>query len=89
MREQHVWSERAESIEVHERTHTDAREVRRRVAGVRRDVERDADTVIARDRSLHDEGYRLVINQGEAAGQTVFHIHAHLLGGRGFGWPPG
>jgi histidine triad (HIT) family protein len=30
-----------------------------------------------------------VINNGESAGQTVFHIHVHLLGGRNFGWPPG
>lgn len=44
---------------------------------------------IARDQGLDDEGYRLVINQGEAAGQTVFHIHAHVLGGRRFSWPPG
>lgn len=35
------------------------------------------------------EGYRLVINQGAAAGQTVPHLHAHLLGGRDFSWPPG
>lgn len=34
-------------------------------------------------------GYRLVINQGEDAGQTVPHLHAHLLAGRTFGWPPG
>ena len=34
-------------------------------------------------------GYRLVINQGEDAGQTVPHLHAHLLGGRPLGWPPG
>lgn len=36
-----------------------------------------------------DEGYRVVINQGEAAGQTVPHLHAHLLGGRTLTWPPG
>lgn len=35
------------------------------------------------------EGYRLVINQGEAAGQTVPHLHAHLIGGRDLTWPPG
>lgn len=35
------------------------------------------------------DGYRLVINQGEAAGQTVPHLHAHLLGGRPLNWPPG
>ena len=34
-------------------------------------------------------GYRLVINQGEDAGQSVPHLHAHLLGGRKLGWPPG
>jgi histidine triad (HIT) family protein len=35
------------------------------------------------------DGYRLVCNNGAAAQQTVFHAHAHVLGGRGFGWPPG
>ncbi len=44
---------------------------------------------IARDLRLPSDGYRLVANNGEAAGQTVFHIHFHLLGGRNFGWPPG
>jgi len=44
---------------------------------------------IARELHLDGEGYRLVINNGEAAGQTVFHIHVHILGGRNFGWPPG
>ena len=42
---------------------------------------------IARDRGL--ESYRLVINNGEGAGQTVFHLHVHLMGGRSFSWPPG
>jgi len=46
-------------------------------------------SIIARDRHLNQDGYRVVINNGEAAGQTVFHIHIHLLGGRNFGWPPG
>jgi len=36
-----------------------------------------------------DAGYRLVINCKEQAGQTVPHLHMHLLGGREFGWPPG
>lgn len=44
---------------------------------------------LARDLGLNSEGYRLVANNGAAAGQTVFHIHLHLLGGRTFGWPPG
>jgi len=44
---------------------------------------------IARDRGLPEPGYRAVINCGEGAGQSVFHIHAHLLGGRRMGWPPG
>jgi histidine triad (HIT) family protein len=34
-------------------------------------------------------GYRVVINSGRDAGQTVDHLHLHLLGGRAFGWPPG
>ena len=42
---------------------------------------------IARDRDLSD--YRVVINNGEGAGQTVFHLHVHLLGGRPMAWPPG
>ena len=46
-------------------------------------------TQIARELGLADDGYRLVVNNGEGAGQTVFHIHIHLLGGRAFGWPPG
>jgi histidine triad (HIT) family protein len=35
------------------------------------------------------EDFRLVVNDGAAAGQTVFHLHVHVLGGRPFGWPPG
>ena len=33
--------------------------------------------------------YRVVVNNGEEAGQTVFHVHMHVLGGRGMSWPPG
>ena len=43
---------------------------------------------IARDEGVED-AYRLVVNNGEAAGQTVFHLHIHLLAGRPFSWPPG
>jgi histidine triad (HIT) family protein len=38
---------------------------------------------------LVEDGFRLVINDGEHAGQTVHHIHAHVLGGRTMTWPPG
>jgi histidine triad (HIT) family protein len=38
---------------------------------------------------LNEKGYRLVINYGEKAGQTVHHIHVHILSGREFHWPPG
>jgi histidine triad (HIT) family protein len=43
---------------------------------------------IARQRSIED-GYRTVLNIGPRAGQSVFHLHVHLLGGRRLGWPPG
>lgn len=44
---------------------------------------------IAADEGLADDGYRVVMNCNEAAGQSVFHIHLHLMGGRTMGWPPG
>ncbi|HXE89790.1 MAG TPA: histidine triad nucleotide-binding protein [Terriglobales bacterium] len=43
---------------------------------------------IARQRQIED-GYRTVYNVGPRAGQSVFHLHLHLLGGRGLHWPPG
>lgn len=43
---------------------------------------------LARERKL-TSGYRTVFNTGRGAGQTVFHLHLHLLGGRQFHWPPG
>jgi histidine triad (HIT) family protein len=43
---------------------------------------------LARKRNLL-EGYRTVVNNGRGAGQSVFHLHLHLLGGRAFRWPPG
>ena len=43
---------------------------------------------LARERNLL-EGYRTVFNNGAGAGQSVFHLHLHLLGGRAFRWPPG
>jgi len=44
---------------------------------------------IAADEGLADDGYRVVMNCNEAAGQSVFHIHLHLMGGRTMSWPPG
>src|SRR5690349_19989790 len=44
---------------------------------------------IERQEGITDSGYRTVINTGPDAGQTVFHIHLHLLGGREMRWPPG
>lgn len=44
---------------------------------------------IAAQQGVAEDGYRVVMNCNSAAGQTVFHIHLHLLGGRQFSWPPG
>jgi len=44
---------------------------------------------LARERGLESKGYRTVLNTGTWAGQSVFHLHLHLLGGRVFHWPPG
>lgn len=44
---------------------------------------------VAAQEGLSEDGYRVVMNCNAAAGQTVFHIHLHLLGGRPLGWPPG
>lgn len=44
---------------------------------------------VARDEGVTESGYRVVINTGERAGQTVHHLHAHVLGGREMAWPPG
>lgn len=44
---------------------------------------------VAVDEGIADDGYRLVFNTGSQAGQTIFHVHAHVLGGRGLDWPPG
>ena len=44
---------------------------------------------LARQLGVAEQGYRLAINTGPAAGQSVYHLHIHLLGGRSLGWPPG
>jgi histidine triad (HIT) family protein len=71
---------------------------KRHIASINALQEGDADIVgklflaakeIARDEGFAEPGYRVVMNCNAAAGQTVFHIHLHLLGGRDLTWPPG
>lgn len=45
--------------------------------------------IVARDLGLADTGYRIVMNNGDDGGQTVDHLHIHILGGRSMQWPPG
>ncbi|MFL5680275.1 MAG: histidine triad nucleotide-binding protein [Chloroflexota bacterium] len=49
----------------------------------------DAGAELARSEGLEERGYRIVTNVGRDAGQTVDHLHLHLLGGRPMSWPPG
>jgi histidine triad (HIT) family protein len=44
---------------------------------------------VANEQGLSESGYRTIINTGEGAGQSVFHLHLHVLGGRALNWPPG
>jgi histidine triad (HIT) family protein len=44
---------------------------------------------LARERGVADSGFRVVVNSGADAGQSVFHLHYHLIGGRSMSWPPG
>ena len=44
---------------------------------------------VAREQGLEEDGYRLVTNVGKLGGQSVYHLHIHLLGGRQLRWPPG
>ncbi|MFI0740945.1 histidine triad nucleotide-binding protein [Streptomyces sp. NPDC021100] len=52
------------------------------------DILREAGEVAAGE-DVDGSGFRIVFNTGAGAGQTVFHAHAHVLGGRGLNWPPG
>lgn len=70
---------------------------KRHIVGLDQASEADADIIgycqlvaakIARDRKL-EKGYRTVLNVGPDSGQSVFHLHLHLLGGRPMTWPPG
>lgn len=44
---------------------------------------------LAREKGVAERGFRTVVNSGRDAGQSVFHLHVHLLGGRALHWPPG
>lgn len=48
-----------------------------------------AAAAVARQEGVAESGYRLVFNTGPDAGQSVFHVHCHVLGGRAIAWPPG
>ncbi len=67
------------------------------IRGLKEGSEADAEVIgrchlaaaaIARQRNIED-GYRTVVNVGPQAGQSIFHLHVHLLGGRSLRWPPG
>lgn len=45
--------------------------------------------IVAKERSIASSGYRTVFNCNRGAGQSVYHLHLHVLGGRRFAWPPG
>jgi histidine triad (HIT) family protein len=70
---------------------------KKHISGLKEAADEDAELVgrchlvaatIARQRSIED-GYRTVLNVGARAGQSVFHLHVHLIGGRTLQWPPG
>ena len=70
---------------------------KKHIRGLKEAAAEDADVIgrshlvaaqLARERSI-ENGYRTVLNVGPGAGQSVFHLHVHLLGGRSLHWPPG
>ena len=71
---------------------------RKHIAAIHELADDDADLMgkvilaarnVAKKLDLEAKGYRLVVNDGDQAGQTVHHIHVHVLGGRDMSWPPG
>jgi histidine triad (HIT) family protein len=71
---------------------------RKHIATINNIAESDADEIgqlfvaakwIAAEEGIAEPGYRVVMNCNAGAGQTVFHVHLHVLGGRQFNWPPG
>jgi histidine triad (HIT) family protein len=67
---------------------TDAVSASRTDSGIMDEIAREAHEV-ATSEGVTETGYRVVFNTGAGAGQTVFHLHGHVLGGRGLEWPPG
>jgi histidine triad (HIT) family protein len=70
---------------------------KKHIAGLKEATPEDAEIIgrchlaaarIAKDRNI-ENGYRTVLNVGPGAGQSVFHLHVHLIGGRKLSWPPG
>ena len=70
---------------------------KKHIVGMHEVTRGDVDTIgelfvaardVAEQLGLHGSGYRVVVNNGKDAGQSVFHLHVHVLGGRGMGWPP-
>jgi histidine triad (HIT) family protein len=68
--------------------HADAAALAAADDGLADEVLKSAHEVAVLD-GVSGSGYRIVFNTGAGAGQTVFHVHAHVLGGRDLGWPPG
>lgn len=68
--------------------HADAAALAQADDGLADDVLKTAHAVAVRE-GVAERGYRVVFNTGPGAGQTVFHVHAHVLGGRDLRWPPG
>ncbi|MGV9303031.1 histidine triad nucleotide-binding protein [Nonomuraea sp. NPDC003727] len=68
--------------------HADAAALAQADDGLADDVLKSAHAVATQE-GVAEGGYRVVFNTGPGAGQTVFHVHAHVLGGRALSWPPG
>lgn len=68
--------------------HANALELAEAGGGLADEVLKAAHAVAVQE-GVADSGYRVVFNTGPGAGQTVFHVHAHVLGGRSLTWPPG
>ena len=81
-------SRSATSIRRHSRTSWSFRGLATADPDLLAELVREA-AAVAEDDGVAERGYRVVFNTGSEAGQSVFHVHAHVLGGRGLNWPPG